>query len=83
MLSSILRGKRAVQVNILIMRTFVKLREIMATHVELARKIETLETKYAEHDEHIQAIFKLIKKLLEPPSEPFEPEKPPIGFRVN
>lgn len=63
MLSSILKSSRAVQVNILIMRTFVKLREIMATHIDLAQKIESLESKYAKHDKHIQAIFKLIKDL--------------------
>ena len=83
MLSSVLRSKRAVQVNIMIMRTFVKLREIMATHAGLARKIDELEQKYSKHDRHIQAIFRIIKQLLEPPPEPIdpEPEKPPIGFR--
>lgn len=83
MLSSVLKNKRAVQVNIMIMRAFVKLREIMATHLELAHKIESLETKYAKHDKHIQAIFRLIKELLAPPPEPIEPEseKSPMGFQ--
>jgi hypothetical protein len=51
MLSSVLNSKRAIQVNILIMRAFVKLREVMATHKDLAQKIEALERKYQEHDE--------------------------------
>ena len=77
MLSSVLRSERAVAVNIAIMRAFVKLREIMATHKDLASKIESLESKYAEHDQDIQAVFKAIKKLLEPlPTPP----KRQIGF---
>jgi hypothetical protein len=79
MLSTVLHSERAVQVNILIMRTFVNLREIMATHIELAQKIESLESKYAKHDKHIQAIFQLIKNLLEPQIKA-EKEKPPMGF---
>ncbi len=81
MLSSVLHSKRAVQVNILIMRTFVKLREIMATHIELAQKIESLESKYAKHDKYIQAIFKLIKDLLEPEIKA-KKEKSPMGFHM-
>ena len=77
MLSSVLASKRAVQVNIAIMRAFVKLREVMATHKDLANKIEALERKYSEHDEEIQVIFKAIKKLLEPP--PLPPKRR-IGF---
>jgi hypothetical protein len=89
MLSSVLKSKRAVQVNIMIMRTFVKLREIKSTHTELAQKIEDLETKYTGHDTHIQLIFNIIKDLLgSPPEEPTEPtrpepEKPPIGFHID
>ena len=85
MLSSVLRSERAVQVNIMIMRAFVKLREIMATHVDLARKIDELEKKYSKHDKYIQAIFKIIKQLLEPLPEltELESKKPPIGFRAG
>ena len=50
MLSSVLRSKRAVQVNIVIMRVFVRLREILLTHKDLAHKLEALEKKYREHD---------------------------------
>lgn len=60
-LSSVLKGGRAVLVNIAIMRAFVKLREIMATHRDLAHKIEALERKYATHDEQIHVIFDAIK----------------------
>ena len=77
MLSSVLNSERAIQVNILIMRAFTKLREILLTHKELATKIDALERKYAEHDDTIKAIFEAIKQLLEPP--PVKP-KPPIGF---
>src|ERR1700735_1014938 len=52
MLSSVLKSERAAQVNIMIMRAFVKLREIMATHIDLAYKIESLETQYAKHDKY-------------------------------
>ena len=78
MLSSVLNSERAIQVNILIMRAFTKLREILLTHKDLAIKIETLERKYAEHDQTIKTIFGAIKQLLEPP--PVKP-KPRIGFR--
>lgn len=57
MLSSVLRSRRAIRVNIAIMRAFVKLREIVSTHKELALKLKQLELKIARHDEEIQAIF--------------------------
>ncbi len=83
MLSSVLRSKRAIHVNIVIMRAFVKLRQILATHKVLASKIDALERKYADHDVKIQVIFDAIKKLLEKPApEPPKPEEPKrrIGF---
>ena len=67
MLSSVLRSKRAVQVNVAIMRTFVKLREILATHKELARKLEEMEKKY---DSQFRVVFDAIRKLMEPPPLP-------------
>jgi len=69
MLSSVLNSKRAVTVNIAIMRAFVKLKELLLSHKELAAKIEALEKKYAEHDEQIKYIFEAIKQLLEPPKQ--------------
>jgi uncharacterized membrane-anchored protein YjiN (DUF445 family) len=77
MLSSVLNSDRAVQVNIAIMRAFVKLREILATHRELADKIEELEKKYRQHDTKIQAVFDAIRELLQPP--PVSPRRR-IGF---
>ncbi|MFH0739464.1 MAG: ORF6N domain-containing protein [Candidatus Omnitrophota bacterium] len=77
MLSSILNSERAIQVNILIMRAFTKLKEILLTHKDLAAKIEALEKKYTEHDQTIKEIFQAIKQLLEPP--PVK-EKKIIGF---
>jgi len=67
MLSSVLRSKRAVQVNIAIMRAFVHLREMLAGNSELARKIEEMEKKY---DQHFQIVFDAIKKLIASPASP-------------
>ncbi len=69
MLSSVLRSKRAVHVNIQIMRAFVKLREMLATHRELARKLPQLEKRIEGHDEEITAIFEAIRQLMEPPDK--------------
>ena len=80
MLSSVLNSERAIQVNIMIMRAFVKLKELLLTHKDLAEKIAALEKKYANHDDKIQLIFEAIKQLLEPIPDPIEPKKPPIGF---
>ncbi|MGH2568328.1 MAG: ORF6N domain-containing protein [Bacteroidota bacterium] len=76
MLSSVLRSKRAVQVNVAIMRAFVKLREMLATHKDLARKLEELERKY---DKQFAVVFQAIKELMTPP----EPSKRDIGFKVK
>jgi hypothetical protein len=73
MLSGVLKSKRAIAVNVAIMRAFVKLREVLLTHKELAKKLEELERKYQLHESDIQAIFEVIKKLLEPPPEPPKP----------
>ncbi|MDI6745021.1 MAG: ORF6N domain-containing protein [Thermodesulfovibrionales bacterium] len=73
MLSSVLNSKRAVQVNIQIMRTFTKLREMLATHKDLARKIEEMEKKY---DHQFKVVFEAIKQLLEPPAK----SKRKVGF---
>jgi len=78
MLSSVLNSERAVQVNIMIMRIFVRIREMVATHKKLADKINELELKYDKHDSEIQSIFAAIRQLMEPPERP----KRRIGFRV-
>jgi hypothetical protein len=77
MLSSVLNSKRAIQVNIAIMRTFVKLKEILSTHNELADKLKELEGKFEKHDGEIQAIFEAIRQLMAPAADP---PKPKIGF---
>jgi len=77
MLSSVLNSERAIQVNILIMRAFTKLKEILFTHKELASRIEMLEKKYSEHDQTIREICIAIKQLLEPQ------ERKIIGFTTK
>ena len=67
MLSSVLRSHRAIQVNIAIMRAFVRLREIAASHKDLAQKLDALERKYERHDAQITAIFDAIRKLIQGP----------------
>ena len=76
MLSSVLRSKRAVQVNIEIMRAFVKLRKILSSHVELARKLEALEKKY---DSQFKVVFEAIRQLMAKP----EPDRKQIGFHLK
>jgi len=74
MLSSVLNSERAIQVNISIMRTFTQLRAMLATHADLAQKLEVLERKY---DGQFRVVFEAIRDLMEPPA----PAKKPIGFR--
>ncbi len=76
MLSSVLKSEQAIQVNIQIMRTFTKLREMLATNKELRDKIEKLEKKY---DNRFKVIFDVIKKLLSQQEEP----KRQIGFTLS
>ena len=77
MLSSVLRSKPAVQVNIEIMRAFVRLREMLATHKGLARKLAALERRY---DAQFRAVFDAIRKLMAPaPAK----KRPPIGFATE
>ncbi len=66
MLSSILHSKRAVQVNIAIMRVFVKLKEMLSSHKELLHKLTELERKTEKHDKDICAIFEAIRQLITP-----------------
>lgn len=76
MLSSVLRSPRAVQVNIAIMRTFVRLREMLLSNADLARKLAALENKY---DAQFKTVFEAIRNLMRPPTPP----KPEIGFHVR
>jgi hypothetical protein len=76
MLSGVLSSARAVHVNIAIMRSFVKLREVLASHKDLARKLEELEKRY---DSQFRVVFDAIRQLMEPPEKP----KRGIGFHVQ
>ena len=78
MLSSVLRSKCAIQVNIAIMRTFVKLKEILSTRRELVHQLTELERKVEKHDSEIQAIFEAIRILIAEPRRP----KRRIGFHL-
>ena len=75
MLSSVLRSKRAIHVNVEIMRAFVRLRQLLATHADLARKLETLERKY---DTQFKVVFDAIRELMKPPV----PQRREIGFHT-
>lgn len=79
MLSSVLRSFRAIRVNIEIMRVFVRLRQMLSTHKELARKLEELELHLQDHDEQIQVIFEAIRQLMPPP----ETTTKKIDFKIE
>ncbi|MDI6731336.1 MAG: ORF6N domain-containing protein [Candidatus Margulisbacteria bacterium] len=79
MLSSVLNSERAVQVNIAIIRAFVKLRQVLAAHKELACKFKELEDRVGKHDVQITAIFNAIKKMMALPKKP----KRRIGFLAD
>ncbi|MBI4296493.1 MAG: ORF6N domain-containing protein [Chloroflexi bacterium] len=74
MLSSVLRSQRAIQVNIEIMRAFIRLRQMLASHAELARKLDALEKKY---DAQFKQVFEAIRQLM----SPSQPKRRAIGFR--
>lgn len=77
MLSSVLRSERAVQVNIAIMRAFVRVKALLASHKELAAELAQLESRVDRHDREIQTIFEAIHQLI---AEPKEEPKKRIGF---
>jgi hypothetical protein len=76
MLSSVLRSKRAIAVNVQIMRTFVRLRQMMASNADLAKKVEELERK---SDLQFKVVFEAIRKLM----TPSEPTRKQIGFHTK
>lgn len=76
MLSSVLNSKRAIEVNVLIMRAFVRLRQMAASHKDLLQRIEEMEKKY---DRQFRVIFEAIKQLMAPP----ESKKKEIGFQAR
>lgn len=79
MLSSVLRSKRAIQVNIAIMRAFVRLRETLGLHKELAARLADLERNIENHDEGIRTLFEAIRQLMAAPQK----KRRSIGFHVK
>ncbi|OFV98301.1 MAG: DNA-binding protein [Acidobacteria bacterium RIFCSPLOWO2_12_FULL_54_10] len=78
MLSSVLHSDRAAQMNILIIRAFIALRNMLATHKDLARKMESIERQQAEHGEQLAAVYSIVKQLINPPDK----SKKRIGFAL-
>ena len=77
MLSGVLRSPRAVHVNSAIMRAFVKLRESLSLHKDLARRLNEFETKLVGHDADLKDVFDALRQLMEPPA--IQPKR--IGFK--
>jgi hypothetical protein len=80
MLSSVLRSKTAIAVNIEIMRAFVELRRLANSYAALEKRLEQIERGMGEHDEQLEQVFGALRQLIAPPPPP---PKPPIGFRVR
>lgn len=80
MLSSVLRSQRAVNVNIEIMRTFVRLRKLLADNVDLAARLDALEQRIGKHDEQFVQVVRAIRQLMEPPASP---PRRKIGFHFS
>ncbi len=76
MLASVLNSERAIKISISIIKTFVKLRELISTHKALASKLDDLERRMEKHDEHIKVVFDAIRQLMASP----EPKEKKIGF---
>jgi phage regulator Rha-like protein len=79
MAANVLNSERAVEMSVYVVRAFVKLREMLATHKEMARKLTELEKRLDSHDEDIRALVIAVRKLMAPPSKP----KKQIGFRLE
>lgn len=79
MLSSVLRSKTAIAVNIEIMRAFVELRRVASSYAAIEKRLEQIEQGMGEHDEQLDQVFSALRQLITPPSRP----KRPIGFRVR
>ena len=83
MLSGVLTSKRAVEVNVAIMRTFVRLRQLLSTHEELARRLDQLEWRQSEQDDRVQYVFETIQQLIEAPQPSSAEPKRSIGFPTS
>jgi len=80
MAANVLNSERAIRASVLVVRAFVKLRELLSNHRKLAGKLEELERRLQNHDEQILALFDAIRELME---EPEDPPKPRIGFQTE
>lgn len=79
MVASVLNSTRATEVSIYVVRAFVKLREMLGAHRELARKLSELERRVESHDTHIRSLFDAIRQLMQPP----ESKTRRIGFKTR
>ena len=79
MLAAVPNSQKAIEMSLFVVRAFIRLREIISTHKELAQKLKELELKIDSHDHHIQAIFKFINQLIAPPEKP----KRKMGFTID
>jgi hypothetical protein len=79
MVAAVLSSSRSIEMSIFVVRAFIRLRQILSTHIELARKLRELELKINSHDEHIRTIFEALNQLLTPPEKP----KRKIGFTIG
>ncbi|HRF35554.1 MAG TPA: ORF6N domain-containing protein [Cyclobacteriaceae bacterium] len=79
MLSCVLNSKRAIEVNIQIIRIFTRLRELVLTHKDILLKLEQIERKAVKQDDDIKLIFEYLRELLNPPSQPMRK----IGFKIK
>jgi hypothetical protein len=79
MAANVLKSPKAIRMCVFVVRAFVRMREILATHRELASKLDDLEKRIHDHDEQIVAIFEAIRQLMTPPDKP----KKKIGFEVK
>lgn len=76
MLSSVLKSERAVQMNIFIIRSFIKMRELLSTHKDLAQKIDEIERRQKEQGDHLSTVYSVVKQLISDPPD----LKQKIGF---
>ena len=79
MAANVLQGPQAIRMSVLVVRAFVRQRQLLASHAELAEKLAELEHKHAGHDDAIYKLFETVRQLLSPP----EPPRKPIGFQVR
>jgi hypothetical protein len=78
MLSGVLQSPRAIEVNIAIMKAFIRLKQMVSLNAEMEAKFGELERRIGMHDKYIRELFAAIRKLM----VPIDPPKPPIGFRT-